>query len=68
MQLIPCLCHFLTNFTLSTYFQDQQKQSLNSRKVVFQVRIPKGVAFSISYVEADWELPELALAAVELPN
>jgi hypothetical protein len=36
--------------------------------VVFKVGIPQGVAFSISYIEADRELPELVLAVPELPN
>lgn len=35
---------------------------------VFKVGIPQGVAFSISYIEADRELPELVLAVAELPN
>lgn len=37
-------------------------------KVVFKVGIPQGVAFSISYIEADREVPELVLAVAELPN
>lgn len=48
----------------------QQKQfpQFCFRKVVFKVGIPQGVAFSISYIEADRELSELVLALAELPN
>ena len=40
-----------------------KRNSPSFRKVVFQVGIPQGVAFSISYIEADRELPELETQA-----
>jgi len=43
-----------------------KNNSPSFRKVV--VGIPQGVAFSISYIEADREVPELVLAVAELPN
>jgi len=45
-----------------------KNNSPSFRKVVFKVGIPQGVAFSISYIEADRELPELVLAVAELQN
>lgn len=45
-----------------------KNNSPSFRKVVFKVGIPQGVAFSISYIEADREVPELVLAVAELPN
>lgn len=44
-----------------------KRNSPSSRKVVFQAGIPQDVAWRISYMEADRELPELVLAgAAEL--